>query len=131
VANLDGSVGVLFGNGDGTLQKAQTYKSGGAGSYSVAVSDVNGDGYPDVIVTNLCFGECSSVVGGGIGVLLGNGDGTFGSVVTYSSGGFANAVAAVDVDDDGKTDLIVTNASSAVGTVGFSWETAMGPSSQR
>jgi FG-GAP-like repeat/FG-GAP repeat len=117
VANANGSVGVLLGNGDGTFKKAETYASGGSGSYSIAVMDVNGDGAPDLIVTNLCFGTCSSTRLGGIGVLLGNGDGTFQSVITYRSAGFANAVAAADLNGDGKADLVVTNASSAVGTV--------------
>jgi hypothetical protein len=56
VANHAGAgvVGVLLGNGDGTFQTAVTYGSGGYGAYSVAVADVNGDGKPDLLVTNAC-----------------------------------------------------------------------------
>jgi hypothetical protein len=109
VANSDGSVGVLLGNGDGTFQPAQTYGAGGTtGSYSVAVLDVNGDGKLDVVVSVLCFAEnCAN--DGGAGVLLGNGDGTFQPVVTYPSQGLATSVAAADVNNDGKPDLVVTN----------------------
>jgi hypothetical protein len=59
---------------------AVTYGSGGTSS-SVALADVNGDGKLDIVVTN----QASQ---GNVGVLLGNGDGTFQAVVTYSSGGF-------------------------------------------
>ncbi len=45
-----------------------------------------------------------------MGVLLGNGDGTFQTAVTYDSGGYAaNSVAVADVNGDGKPDLLVAN----------------------
>jgi hypothetical protein len=112
VANFDGSVGVLLGNGDGTFQSAVTYGSGGGPTISVAVADVNGDGKPDLLVANF---------DGSVGVLLGNGDGTFQSVVNYASGGYGPmSVAAADVNGDGKADLLVANwsASASGATVG-------------
>ncbi len=88
--NFAGVVGVLLGNGDGTFQTAVLYGSGGYYGESVAVADVNGDGKPDLVVAN----RCASAGGGGctnsagvVGVLLGNGDGTFQTAVTYGSGG--------------------------------------------
>ena len=45
-----------------------------------------------------------------VGVLLGNGDGTFQTAVTYGSGGYyAYSVAVADVNGDGKPDLLVAN----------------------
>ena len=88
-----------------------TYDSGGSGSTSIAVADVNGDGKPDVVVAN-CIANGSAACGapGILGVLLGNGDGTFQPVVTYSSGGNgASSVAIADVNGDGKPDLVVAN----------------------
>ncbi len=104
-----GSVGVLLGNGNGTFRAAVTYGSGGEEPESVAVADVNGDGYSDLLVANaICAPEgCAT---GSVGVLLGNGDGSFQPVVTFDSGGFgAESVAVTDVNGDGKPDLLVAN----------------------
>jgi FG-GAP-like repeat len=99
---IDGLVGILLGNGDGTFQAAVTYSSGGSFPISIAVGDLNNDGKPDLAVTN---SNSNSV-----GVLLGKGDGTFLPANTYSSGGwYAEAVMIADVNGDGKPDLLVTN----------------------
>ena len=45
-----------------------------------------------------------------MGVLLGNGDGTFRAEATYSSGGLSPlALAVADVNGDGKPDVVVAN----------------------
>jgi hypothetical protein len=106
---VDGTVAVLFGNGDGTFQAAVSYDSGGIGSTSVAVADVNGDHKPDLLVANNCGAGCSSPKGS-VGVLLGNGDGTFQAAVSYASGASAASfVTAADVNGDGKPDILVAN----------------------
>jgi hypothetical protein len=105
----NGTLGVLLGNGDGTFQTALTYYSGGYAAEAVAVADVNGDGKPDLVVTNYCGITCGTAFTT-VGVLLGNGDGTFQTAVTYSSGGYnAESVVVADVNGDGKPDLLVTN----------------------
>jgi hypothetical protein len=119
-----GSVGVLLGNGDGTFKPAVTYKPGGCGTFSVAIGDVNSDGKPDIAVANW-FGALASCGGlyGIVGILLGNGDGTFQAPVSYSSGGYqAYSVAIADVNSDGNPDLLVANncqayANCATGSV--------------
>src|SRR5258707_3572411 len=84
------------------------YGSGGVGAYAVAVGDVNGDGNPDLVVANQSAD--SSGGNGSVGVLLGNGDGTFRTAVPYASGGYqTQAVALADVNGDGKLDLVVTS----------------------
>jgi hypothetical protein len=116
--NANGSVGVLLGNGDGTFQTAVCYSSGGTEPTGIAVADVNGDGKLDILVANVCAGSNCSMFGGdgAIGVLLGNGDGTFQAAVTYSSGGGdATSVAVADVNGDGKPDLLVANSCDTSG----------------
>ena len=110
----NGSIGVLLGNGDGTFQPVVTYDSGGHSAVSLAVGDVNGDRKPDLLVANQCFSH-ANCVSGGVGVLLGNGDGTFRSAVEYETGGFgASSVAVADVNRDGIPDLLVANWCVAV-----------------
>src|SRR5208282_1401257 len=67
---------------------AVTYDSGGEQASSVAVADVNGDGKADIVVTICggCHGPPRIGHSGSVGVLLGNGDGTFRPAVTYDSG---------------------------------------------
>jgi len=107
-----GQVAIILGNGDGTFQSATTYASGGWGTNSVAVADVNGDGKLDLLVTN--FYDPTKGFGS-VGVLLGNGDGTFQPVVTYASN-YSNVDSAVvaDVNGDGKPDLIMAGGAVIV-----------------
>ena len=98
------------------FSKAVTYNSGGyIGStepvMSTAVADLNGDGRLDIVVTNQCLaGGCDFTSDGEVSVLLGNGDGTFQTAVSYDTGGIgAVAVAIKDVNRDGLPDLVVAS----------------------
>jgi hypothetical protein len=109
-SNTAGLVGVLLGNGDGTFQAEVTYGSGGLSPLAVAVANL-GNGHFDVVVANECAADCSS---SNVGVLIGNGDGTFQTVATYDSGGlFPDGVAIADVNRDGKPDVVVANSSTS------------------
>jgi hypothetical protein len=135
------NIGVLLGNGDGTFRRVVTYSSGGGDPWSVAVADVNGDGKLDLLVANECAVNSVSCSEGSVGVLLGNGDGTFRPAVMYSSGGpnFYNPVSlsVADFNHDGKLDLVVTNACgtssdcSENGSVGVLLGNGDGPSIPR
>jgi hypothetical protein len=120
--NGDGTVAVLFGNGDGTFQSPVLYDSGAPGANAVTVADVNGDGVPDLLVANGCFSYCT----GGeesltiLSVLLGNGDGTFRPAVTYATGAKTSGwVSVADLNGDGKPDAVLSslNIGSASGIV--------------
>jgi hypothetical protein len=68
-------------------------------SGEVAVGDFNGDGKPDLAVTN--SGNNT------VEILQGNGDGTFQSVAVYFAGDEPTAVAVADFNGDGEPDLAV------------------------
>jgi FG-GAP-like repeat len=106
----EGSVGVLLGKGNGTFQAVKTYPSGGAGTASVAVADLNNDGKPDILVANcgpLACGPGSP--GGNVGLLIGKGNGTFKPAVNYNAANSPFDVLAADVNGDGKLDIVVSN----------------------
>ena len=102
------SVGVLLGNGNGTFAAAVAYSTGsGSQPFGLAVADVNADGRLDIISANTFTYA--------VGVLLGNGNGTFAAVVPYTTG--LNSPTAVgDVNADGKPDIIAA-VSGAVGVL--------------
>jgi len=88
-----------------TFSPAVTYPTGGREAAFVAIGDFNHDGKPDLVVAN-------AYVSNTIGILLGNGDGTFQRPVPYpSGGGFPDAIAVLDLNGDGNQDLIVANES--------------------
>lgn len=100
-ANLTvGTISALLGNGDGTFQ-APVETSATYGPLSVAVGDFNGDGTPDLAVTD-------NVIPGEISVFLGKGKGRFGAETDYNMGSSeAQSVAVGDFNGDGKPDLVV------------------------
>jgi hypothetical protein len=70
---------------------------------------VNGDGKPDLLVANYA-GYCAPTCGGAVDVLLGNGDGTFRAVVSYSSGGYgAQSVAVAHLSANDKPDAVAAH----------------------
>jgi len=85
VIDSAGDAGVLLSNGDGTFQPAQTFGTAGTQPISIAAVDLNADGDVDLIVLNKCGASCNAGV---VGVLMGNGDGTFQPAVGYSTGAF-------------------------------------------
>jgi hypothetical protein len=94
-----------------------TYGAGGSIAQGVVIADVNGDGKPDIVVSS--WDQSNGEAPGVVGVLLGNGDGTFKPVVTYETGGGPNyAVTVADVNGDGKPDIIASSCAPTGGDCG-------------
>jgi hypothetical protein len=96
---------VLLGNGNGTFQTPIVQEPGLSNVYSLAVADVNGDGIPDVIEGNPFIASLNYAAG--VSVLLGNGDGTFQSPMSFAvSGQDPVSIAVADLNGDGKPDIV-------------------------
>jgi hypothetical protein len=122
IATLYGGTTILLGNGDGTFTFNGNLNTPDA--EWVLSADFNGDGKPDLAVTEQIFPS-------GVNVMLGNGDGTFGPPVLYLAGSDASFVAAADFNGDRKTDLVLPDyPTDAIvllntGVVSFSPNTAI------
>lgn len=103
----DENVMVFFGKGDGTLEKPAVYKVPNE-PYGLAAGDLNGDGYPDLAVTE--------DAGNAVAVLLNDGAGKFRVDATYPmvGGVEATGVAIGDLNHDGKPDLVVADPDAGI-----------------
>jgi FG-GAP-like repeat len=93
-----GSVSVLLGNGDGTLQAPRTFAVG-SGAQSVAIGEFNNDGRLDFAVNNFASNSVS--------VFTNSGNGNFSESGFNFGSGKAGTLAAGDFNGDGVTDLAV------------------------
>ncbi len=114
----EGTVSVLFGNGDGTFQLSLTYGADGWMTAGLSVGDVNGDGNLDLITANTCWyhSECDDAMCicpvTTAGVLVNNGNGGFFRSGTVTGAPWGRYVTAADVNGDGNLDLIVVHDAS-------------------
>ena len=108
------AVVVLLGNGNGTFQAPKTFACGTMGSspMGLTLADFNGDGFLDIAACN--YGDSTST----IGVLLGNGNGTFKPVSNIVTLYRPHVCTAADIDGDGKMDILAGEYSGS-GKVGL------------
>jgi hypothetical protein len=123
------TVAIFLGSGSGTFspgpQSPFTVNGGflsGSVPTAIAVADLNGDGRPDLAITNVPInpltvigGAITGHIGGAVAVLLGNADGSFtggGNASTGSGADLPSSVAIADFNGDGKRDLAIANLNS-------------------
>jgi hypothetical protein len=103
-ANANGTVSVLLGKGDGTIQNPISIFVGGTPD-AVAVGDFLGSGLDDIAVAN---------ANGTVTVLLSNGNNTFKAPETFSLGAAPVGVAVGDFNGDGILDIVTANRNGTV-----------------
>jgi hypothetical protein len=94
----DNTVSIFLGNGDGSFASKMDFAAGPVPG-SLVAADFNGDGVMDLAITGRTTG------GSRITILLGNGNGTFGSGSMVLTSDFPVSLTAGDFNGDGITDL--------------------------
>jgi hypothetical protein len=105
------TIGIFLGFGNGTFSGQTTYPTGkDSRPIAIAIDDFNNDSWLDFVVVN--YGSNN------IDIFLGYDDGTFRSVITYSTGSdsLTSSVAVGDFNNDNRLDIVVTNPGT--GTLG-------------
>lgn len=95
---------VYLGNGDGTFAAESTFAGNTAGNVSgafIKTSDLNGDGFEDIIRT--------ATTAGVIDIFYSNGDGTFQAVTSLASTAQIRGMTVDDFTGDGVDDIVVFN----------------------
>jgi hypothetical protein len=105
-------ISVRRGNGNGTFGSETLYKVGGS-PRDLALGDFNGDGNVDSAVANI--EDVNNSPYGDVSILLGRGDGTFGSQSLIRVLGHPTSVLSMDLNRDGKMDLALTSSGFFIG----------------
>jgi hypothetical protein len=117
----DSTAAVMLGHGDGSFTAPTTFEVGNF-PRSIAVGDLNGDGQPDIVVSNQLDHTTS--------VLIATGNGAFAPQQQYPVTGSSLAIA--DLDGDGKPEVLVAAGDVAVlhgvgdGTFDTTWSVPCG-----
>ena len=99
----ENTVSVLMGDGQGGFLPQVLY-SVGHGPSRVALGDITGDGFVDIVTVNRYSDDVS--------VLAGDGSGGFASEIRLSVGDYPASLALGDVTGDGKMDIVTANENS-------------------
>jgi VCBS repeat protein len=128
VISQPGFVALFYGNGDGTFTAGPRYAS--LPDYmQVTITDVDGDGNPDIVLGTstggiYTSGCCDTFTQPPLfQILMGRGDGTFVDSVAYNQGRYGNGestvagpqIASADFNNDGKPDVLVYDYSNVSG----------------
>ena len=109
VGSTENRINLLLGNGDGTFQPPRVINAAGC---FAAIPDLNGDKKLDLVLV----GCRAAGINNDVTVLLGKGDGTFGSPVNYPAG-VSGFLKIRDVNNDGAMDVIVPDSQNSGNTM--------------
>jgi len=105
-------ISVFKGNGNGTFQPTTVTTPGPFVPDQLATADFNEDGFKDLVFNN--YGKST------VSVMLGKGDGSFGTATNFNAGTNLQSVAIGDFNGDGTNDLVAVgtgNGYPADGTI--------------
>jgi hypothetical protein len=110
VANVtEGAISLYRGDGTGAFTRYGSVSAQGEYPIKIVTDDFDGDGLVDLISGNY-FSHT-------VGVMFGNGDGTFRTAFTYPAPAYPHTLAAVDLDGDGDSDIASPHAGARHFTV--------------
>jgi hypothetical protein len=99
-----GTVSVLLNHGDGTLSAGATYAAGNRPG-GIGVGDFDGDGHPDLVVSNILDG---------VSVLFNAGHGTFSRLARTTVDHPTAGMTVEDFNGDGTPDVSVASVARGV-----------------
>jgi hypothetical protein len=104
------TISVLLGGSGGGLLPRVTYPTS-AQPGGLALGDLNGDGFLDLAVTNSIGPPPNNNLGTTVSLYYNSGTGTFASSTFAYTGDHPSTVAIVDMNHDGRLDLVVSHLS--------------------
>ncbi|MBA2692192.1 MAG: VCBS repeat-containing protein [Rubrobacter sp.] len=117
VKQSDNAVGVRLGNGRGGFGAEGRFPVGDDGDgviegpLALALGDFDEDGNLDIVTANTTE-DANVFRPDSVSILLGDGDGAFGTPTKFRVGDHPNTVAVADLDAAGNLDIVTSNAGS-------------------
>ena len=103
-SNSSNDISISLGGGDGTFAAATTIATSG-GAIDMLVTDLNGDGVPDIATLSEQVSGATLLTQ--LSVVLGDGSGGFGAETTATISGFPEKLISADINLDGNVDLVI------------------------